>query len=146
MKKIIATFLVCGSISMAVNAQDQNPSTTMSGQGQRPQFTKEQREAMKQQKETDLLEAMNFAQLTNDEKAKAKDAIEVVNKKKGELRRDATLTDDQKKETKKKLDAELKSSLMAAIGEAKYKKFKEFQKTTDDARRKSNTPRPESQF
>ena len=147
MKKIIATLLVCGTISIAATAQEaqttaQQPQTPE--QGQRPHMTKEQREAMKHQREADLMDAMNSVQLTDDQKAKAKEAIETAGKQKNELRKDASLTEDQKKEMRKPIDAKLKTSLISIMGEDKYKKFKEFQKKTEEARKNTEMPKAEN--
>ena len=95
MKKIIATLLVCSVIGFTANAQEQKKDASM------PQMTKEQKEAMKHQREAEMNDAMTAAGLTDAQKAESKEAFEAANKAKNELKKDATLTDAQKLEKKK---------------------------------------------
>ena len=131
MKKIIATLLVCSIIGFTANAQVQKSEHQM------PQMTKEQKEAMKQQREVELADAMNAAGLTDAQKADTKEALESANKAKNELKKDVTLTDAQKQEKKKVIDEEQKAKLSKIMGDDKLKKFKDFQKKAREAKEKA---------
>ena len=138
MKKIIATLLVCSVIGFTANAQEQKTDASM------PKMTKEQHEAMKHQRDAELNEAMTAAGLTDAQKVDTKEALEVANKAKNELRKDATLTDEQKKEKKKVIDEEQKIKLIKIMGDDKFKKFKEAQKKDRDMKEKPTQPKAEN--
>ena len=136
MKKIIATLLVCSVIGFTANAQEQKKDASM------PQMTKEQKEAMKHQREAEMNDAMTAAGLTDAQKAESKEAFEAANKAKNELKKDATLTDAQKLEKKKAIDEEQKTKLIKIMGEDKLKKFKDFQKKAKELKESKEKASP----
>ena len=122
MKKIIASLLVCSVFAFSANAQEQKKENPM------PQMTKEQKEAAKQQREVELVGAMDAAGLTAAQKAETREALEAANKAKNDMKKDPTLTDAQKLEKKKIIEDEQKAKMLKIMGADNLKKFKDFQK------------------
>jgi len=143
MKKMIATVLVCSSIGFTASAQEQKTEVAPP-MAQNQMMSKEQREAMKQKREAEMNEAFNAAELTDAQKADSKEVMEMANRSKRDLRRDASLTEDQKKEKMKAIDEDQKAKLMKIMGEEKFRKYREFQKKAREAQMKNTPARPEN--
>ena len=143
MKKMIFTVLVCSAIGFTASAQEQNEKVAPP-MAQNQMMTKEQREAMKQKREAEMNEAFNAAELTDAQKSDSREAMEMANKSKRELRNDASLSDDQKKEKMKAIDEEQKAKLAKIMGEEKFKKFREYQKKAKESMMKNAPARPEN--
>ncbi len=134
MKKILVTILAISAIGFAANAQQPTtPAAPPQGApAARPKMSKEQREEMKKQREEELAKAMTAAGLTDAQKADTKAAIDSLDMKKKEMRKEGTFSEDQKK----MMEKEHKEKLIKVMGEEKYKKFREAQKAAKEAREK----------
>ena len=142
MKKILVTMLAFGAISLTANAQQPTPPANppQANQPAKPRLSKEQREEMKKQREVDLANAMTAAQLTDAQKADTKAALDSMNQKMKEMRKEGIDSKDELKEQRKLMEKELKEKLIKIMGEEKYKKFKEAQKAAKEAREKNAIP------
>lgn len=126
MKKLLFATLFIAAIVTTAQAQNTKPLET------RP-MTKSEKEAAKEKKEADLMEAFTKAGLTIDEQKKYRTLYDESNEKAKVIKAEASLDDAGKKE---KLDAiykERNEALKSTIGDAKYKLLKAAQKAQKEA-------------
>ena len=126
MKKTVLVLLTTGLFAIAANAQDAPPQAPQQ-QGPHP-MSKEDRAKMKAEKEAQLNKSLKDIGATDDQIQKVKDALEDSHKKHEELRKDASLSDDDKKEKNKEINEAQKAKLKEILGEEKAKQFSEGQR------------------
>lgn len=131
MKKIIVSLLV--AVAIFGTAQAQTTSATTDVISDKKPMSKAEKEAAKEKKEADLMEAFTKAGLNSDEQKKTRAALDESNEKTKPVKADASLGDDIKKEKLDAIYAERNEQLKTIMGAAKYKVFKATQKAQKDA-------------
>lgn len=124
MKKILAICILLAALSINANAQQ----TT-----EKPQMSKEEKVKMREKQEQDLQAAFKEIGLTDEQIKQCKEIIVDANKKTSEVRKDATLTDEQKETKRKEINTEKNNKLKEVMGEEKFKQFNSIRKKQKDA-------------
>jgi len=134
MKKItlvLAGFLLTAATSFA---QDANTSTT------KPELSKEEKTKLKQKQDEEMMSAYKEVGLTEDQIKLVKDANTEAWKKSNEIRKDAALTEDAKKEKLKEISTEKNEKIKAIMGADTYKLFSAIRKKQKEAAATTATP------
>jgi len=124
MKKILLALIITGAFTTVANAQEKEKTKPPMAAA----LSKEEKAQAKLKMEADLNAAFKEAGLTDDEIKLTKAAMEENRQKRNDIKKDATLSEEDKtKKTQEIKDAE-KAKLTEIMGAAKYKAFKEAQK------------------
>jgi|GEM_PF-3320369 len=124
MKKILCMFLVMGTLVLTVKAQDEKMPERPKGK-----MGREKMEKMKEHRDSVLTQQLKAAGATDEQIAKAKEANEVTGKQLMDLRKDESLSEDDKKDKRKALMQQQADKMKEILGEEKFKKFKELKKS-----------------
>ena len=95
---------------------------------QTKELTKEEKAALKAKSEADVMQAYKEAGLTDAQIASCKEVIDASNKKSNELKKQTTLTDDEKVAAKKIITDEKNAKMKEIMGTAAYKKYSDVRK------------------
>ncbi|GAB4094394.1 hypothetical protein [Flaviaesturariibacter terrae] len=118
MKKIL--LLCCfAALSAAAVAQSGPAATPVS---------KEEKARQKAQQEQDLVDAMKGAGLTDAQMQSVREALETAAAASRELKANATLSEDQKLEAKKKINDDKNARLKEIMGAEAYSKWNNIRK------------------
>ena len=126
MKKILLATLFATAIFNTTIAQTTIASVAKA-------MTKEEKDAAKAKKESDLVEAFTKAGFTADEQIKYRAEVEAGNAKMRPIKADASLSEEDKKTKTDAINKERNDNLKTMLGEAKYKLFKATQKAQKEA-------------
>ena len=126
MKKTMLVLLTSGLFAIAANAQDVPAPPTHGAPP--PMMSKADRAKKKAEMEAALTKTLADIGASDDQAQKVKDALEDTRKKHEELKKDATLSEDDKKAKGKELMEAQQAKLKEILGEEKFKKFKDAQK------------------
>ena len=132
---MIAVLMTTGLFVVAVNAQDAPPPPRP---GNPPAMSKEDHEKMKQKRDEEQEKALKTIGASDDQIKKAKDVFEEFGKKQRDLRKDATLSEEDRKSKGKELRDQQEVKLKEILGDEKLSKFKESRKQ----QRKDGPPPP----
>ena len=121
MKKFLLATLFATAILNTTNAQ--TAATTVA-----KTMSKEEKDAAKAKKETDLVEAFTKAGFSADEQTKYRAEVEAGNAKMRPIKADASLSEEDKKTKTDVINKERNDNLKTMLGEAKFKLFKATQK------------------
>ena len=119
----------------AVNAQE-------APKADKPQLTKEEKQKMKEKQEADINAAFKEIGLTDEQIQQVKTVMDEASKKNNELRKNETLTDEQKKEQMKANNDEKNQRMKEIMGEDKYKQFNAIRKKQKEAAADMSAPKP----
>jgi len=95
--------------------------------------TKEEKQKMKEKQEADLAAAFKETGLTDEQVQQVKAVMDATNQKNKELRMDATLSDDDKKNKMKVNNDEKNLKIRFIMGDEKYNKFTDIRKKQKEA-------------
>lgn len=126
MKKTILVLLTTGLFAIATNAQDA-PAQAPKKQGP-PPMGKEDHAKKKAEKEAQLTKSLKDIGATDEQIQKVKDALEDSHKKHEALKKDASLSEEDKKAKGKEMMEGQKAKLKEILGDEKAKKFSEGQR------------------
>ncbi len=135
MKKTILVLLVTGLLAVGANAQDA-PTPPPSGQNRPPMMGQDR---MKERREM-MLKNLKDVGATDEQVQKCKDVMEDSRKKGEEMRKDATLTDDEKKAKRKEMMTDQEAKIKEILGDDKFTKYRDAMK----AMRKDMPPPPQA--
>ncbi len=124
MKKMIAAIVGVAFMTIASHAQVAPPAKPMS---------KEDKMKMKEKADEDLNAAIKEAGLTDEQTKQVKDVIADASKKGNEIKKDAVLTDEDKKTKLKAISEEKNNKLKEIMGKEKYKLYNEARKKQKEA-------------
>lgn len=127
MKKILLALIITSAVTTAANAQEAAASAPATMAPAKPQLSKEEREKQKQKMEADLAAAFKEAGLTENEIKLSKEAMEAGRQKRNELKKNTSITEEEKAKKAQEYKDEEKTKLTEIMG-SKYKAFKEAQK------------------
>jgi len=125
MKKLLLTALFAGTlafISFAQDTQDKKPTT------------KDEKAAMKAKREQDLTNALTQTGLTAEQQTKVREVLSDADQKSKDLKKDATLTEDQKVAKKEELNDAKNEKLKTIMGADKFKVWKSIKKKQSEQR------------
>ena len=125
MKKTILVLLVVGLFSLGANAQDDFKPANGQNPPPPPPMSKEK---MKERKEM-MLKTLKDIGATDEQIQRYKDVLEDSKKKTDELKKDAALTDDEKKAKRKEILTWQETKLKEILGDEKAKKLKDAMKS-----------------
>lgn len=146
MKHLLTTFFaICFSFTAAI-AQEKTESTTKTPE---KAISKEEKAAEKVKKETekankeakkeaDFQEAIKTAGFSAREEEKVRAILQEVAVYKKSLKEDGSLTEDEAKAKSKEFSKDSDAKIKTAVGEIKYKIFKEVQKQQKEAASNNN--------
>ncbi len=123
MKKTILVLLVTGLFAFAANAQDA-PTPPLPSQNPPPMMSKEK---MKERREM-MIKMLKDIGATDEQTQKCKDVMEDSKKKNDDLKKDATLTEDEKKAKRKEIMTGQEAKLKEVLGDEKFTKYREAMK------------------
>jgi len=118
MKKIIITALALSALTFTTYAQSELNSKP----------TKEDKAAAKAKQEQQLNEALQQIGLNDDQAAQVKNALNEASQKSSALKKDTTLTDDEKAAKKSEIDTEKNDKLKQVMGADKYRQWNALRK------------------
>jgi crotonobetainyl-CoA:carnitine CoA-transferase CaiB-like acyl-CoA transferase len=121
MKKILVMLMASLMVSAITFAQTKDSAQTK-------ELTKEEKAALKAKSEADVMQAYKEAGLTDAQIASCKEVIDDSNKKSNELKKQTTLTDDEKVAAKKIITDEKNAKMKEIMGTAAYKKYSDVRK------------------
>jgi Spy/CpxP family protein refolding chaperone len=121
MKKILVMLMASLMVSAITFAQTKDSAQTK-------ELTKEEKAALKAKSEADVMQAYKEAGLTDAQIASCKEVIDASNKKSNELKKQTTLTDDEKVAAKKIITDEKNAKMKEIMGTAAYKKYSDVRK------------------
>jgi Spy/CpxP family protein refolding chaperone len=106
------------------------------------QPTKEEKQKMKEKQEAEIAAAFKEIGLTDEQIQQVKTVMDETSKKNGELRKNETLTDDQKKEQMKANNDEKNQKIKDIMGEEKYRQYNQIRKKQKEQSADMNAPKP----
>lgn len=106
------------------------------------QPTKEEKQKMKEKQEADMAAAFKEIGLSDEQIEKVKAVSAEASKKNGEVRKNETLSDDQKLEQIKANNDEKNQKIKEIMGEEKYKAFNAIRKKQKEAAADMSAPKP----
>ncbi len=118
MKKIILTAIAFNIFTLATQAQTPVDSKP----------TKEEKAAAKARQEQQLNETLQQLGLNDDQATQVKNALNDAAQKSSALKKDTTLTDDQKAAKKTEIDTEKNDKLKQIMGADKYRQWNALRK------------------
>jgi hypothetical protein len=127
MKKILFTVASVFIISVSINAQTADVAKTNKA------AEKQAKEQVKQKQDQEVDKALKDAGIAEDKSAQFKETLKLYGTKSTEIRKDASLTDDQRKEKLKALNHEKNAKLSEIAGADKYKEFNKIRKQQKQA-------------
>ncbi len=126
MKKILFTVASVFIIAVSVNAQTDVAKTNKSTE-------KQAKQQMKQKQDEEIEKALKDAGIAEDKATQFKETMKLYGTKSSEVRKDASLTEDQQKEKLKALNKEKNARLSDIAGADKYKEFNKIRKQQKQA-------------
>ena len=126
-KLLIPIFAVCISFT-AVEAHEAGNSAP-----QEKVMSKQDKEAAKAKKETELMDAFKAAGFSADEQQKVRDLMAESSGATKLLKADTSLSEDDLKEKSKEISKERDAKIKTLVGDTKYKTFKATQKAQKEA-------------
>ncbi len=127
MKKILCTVASVFIIAVSVNAQTADVAKTNKA------TEKQAKQQLKQKQNEELDKALKDAGIAEDKAAQFKETTKLYGTKSTEIRKDASLTEDQRKEKLKALTQEKNAKLSEIVGSDKYKEFNKIRKQQKQA-------------
>jgi hypothetical protein len=119
MKKIVLTFIAAFGLMVFANAQAAEPAKPL---------TKEEKVKLKQKQDEDMAAAYKAAGLTDDQIKQVNDALSDASTKGNVIKKDAALSEEDKKTKLKAISDEKNSKLKEIMGKDKYKLYTEARK------------------
>ncbi len=126
MKKILFTVASVFIIAVSTNAQTDVATTNKAA-------NKQAKEQVKQKQNEEVEKALKDAGIPEDKAAQFKETMKLYATKSSEVRKDASLTDEQRKEKIKALNQEKNAKLSEIAGADKYKEFNKIRKQQKQA-------------
>ena len=130
MKKIFIALFVTSAFTVTANAQQAVATTP---QEAKPPMSKEEKAKMKQQQEDQMNATFKEIGLTDEQVKQIKEVMAVASKKSSEVKKDAALTDEVKKENLKVISTEKNEKIKEIMGKEKYKQYSEIRKKQKEA-------------
>ncbi len=127
MKKILCTVASVFVIAVSTNAQTSDVAKTTQA------TEKQAKQQLKQKQNQDVEKALKDAGIADDKVAQFKETTKLYGTKSTEVRKDASLTDDQRKEKLKAITQEKNAKLSEIVGADKYKEFNKIRKQQKEA-------------
>ncbi|MBA4140439.1 MAG: hypothetical protein H0X70_08020 [Segetibacter sp.] len=127
MKKILFTVASVFIIAVSANAQTANVAKTDKA------TEKQAKQQMKQKQDEEIEKAIKDAGITEDKATQFKETMKLYGTKSTEVRKDASLTDEQQKEKLKALNQEKNAKLSEIAGADKYKEYNKIRKQQKQA-------------
>jgi crotonobetainyl-CoA:carnitine CoA-transferase CaiB-like acyl-CoA transferase len=121
MKKTFLALLV--SLLVSTFSFAQTADTT-----HKKELTKEEKAAIKAKSEAEVMQAYKEAGLTDAQIASCKEAVDAANQKSNELKKQTTLSDDEKAAAKKIITDEKNAKMKEIMGADAYKKYSDVRK------------------
>lgn len=116
MKKTFITLLISFLVSTFSFAQTSDSSRTV-------ELTKEEKAALKAKNEADVMQAYKDAGLSEAQIAACKAEVAAANQKSNELKKQTSLTDQEKAAAKKIISDEKNAKMKEIMGEEGYRKY-----------------------
>jgi hypothetical protein len=126
MKKTIVVLFATGFFAIAANAQDV-PQTSGTPTPP-PMMSKEDRAKMKAEREAKLTQSLKDVGASDDQIQQVKAVLEETHKKHEALKKDASISDEDKKAKGKEIMEAQKAKIKEILGEEKAKQFAESQR------------------
>ena len=130
MKRIFIALFITGAFTVTANAQQ---AVATAPQEAKPPMSKEEKAKMKQQQEDQMNATFKEIGLTDEQVKQIKEVMAVASKKSSEVKKDAALTDDAKKESLKVISTEKNEKMKEIMGKEKYKQYSEIRKKQKEA-------------
>ena len=130
MKKIFIALFITSVFTVTANAQQAVATTT---QEAKAPMSKEEKAKAKQQQEDQMNATFKEIGLTDEQVKQIKEVMTVASKKSSEIKKDASLTDDAKKESLKVISTEKNEKIKEIMGKEKYKQYNEIRKKQKEA-------------
>ena len=128
MKKLIATTMFASVISIATFAQTPAQATK-----DKPKMSKEDKAKMKVKQEEEMNALLKETGLDESQKTKVLAVLADAKEKSGTLKKDASITEEDKKTQLKTINDDKNAKLKEIMGEEKYKHFNELKKKQKEA-------------
>jgi hypothetical protein len=125
MKKVFITLFMIGSFALVGNAQQM---VSAEAGTDKPQLSKEEKQKQKEKKDADQIALYKAAGLNDEEIKKVMEINAEAGKKSAEVRKDASLTEDQKKEKLEAIKADKNAQTKEIMGKERGKKYNELKK------------------
>ncbi len=123
MKKVLIIFAVAMSLFTVAQAQTEA----------KPAMSKEEKQMAKDKKEKDLKDAFKAAGTSSSEEKQVRAILDESNEKSSVIKKDASLSEEDKKAKLAVVYAERNEAMKALMGKDKYKAFKDEQKAQKEA-------------
>lgn len=132
MKKTVIVFVLSIFCATAINAQ--TPATTApAGQEAKPKMTKEEREKQKLKEEENFNAAVKELGLTETQAQQLKEINSEAKKKRADLKKEESLSEEDKKAKGKEISTEANNKIKELIGADKLKQYNEIKKKQKEA-------------
>ncbi len=125
MKKVFITLFMIGSFALVGNAQQMVSAEAATD---KPQLSKEEKQKQKEKKDADQIALYKAAGLNDEEVKKVMEINAEAGKKSAEVRKDPSLTEDQKKEKLEAITADKNAKTKEIMGKERGKKYNELKK------------------
>jgi hypothetical protein len=125
MKKVFITLFMIGSFALVGNAQQMVSAEAATD---KPQLSKEEKQKQKEKKNADQIALYKAAGLNDEEVKKVMEINAEAGKKSAEVRKDPSLTEDQKKEKLEAITADKNAKTKEIMGKERGKKYNELKK------------------
>ncbi len=116
MKKILVMLMASLMVSAISFAQTKDSAQTK-------ELTKEEKAVLKAKNEADVMQAYKDAGLTDAQIASCKEVVNAANQKSNELKKQTSLTDEEKAAAKKIISDEKNAKMKEIMGEDGYRKY-----------------------
>lgn len=116
MKKILVMLMASLMVSAISFAQTKDSAQTK-------ELSKEEKAALKAKNEADVMQAYKDAGLTDAQIASCKEVVTAANQKSNELKKQTSLTDEEKAAAKKIISDEKNAKMKEIMGEDGYRKY-----------------------
>ena len=130
MKKVIATMILAGFVSIASFAQTAPAAQETKD---KPKMSKEEKAKIKAKQEEEMNTLLKDVGLDEGQKTKVLAILAESKEKSGAIKKDASITEDDKKTQLKTINDDKNARLKEIMGEEKWKHFNELKKKQKEA-------------